>query len=437
VSNVPLRLLALSTWGLLVAGGPGGGASLPTPPSASGLARPVPAPPVLVNGAEPIPANGALLIVRSPYASSNGPVTVTVVDSQGHALPGMTRDEGSYVVWTPSQPFEAGAVYPVTLFSDGVQSSTAITIAPARPVTRPVLMSRLSLRRIDVPVETQCCTSLQGFPPIQSGCVPTRTEGHVGLTVTLTASVPASELHQFLFRVTGVLASDMPVYRADLAVPELTFLIQSTQYCLRIEAMDLASGRLFNYDDLMPLCAAHGALGDLSNMAVAIDAKTAFDHASCQVPPAGYEAMWCSTNEALCSVNRSLSGCENFGHLCHGEAAPVPPAAGSGRGFAGSEGRLPVAGSTGTVGNGAAGAFMLVDMTRLDDTPARPAARGCAVIVPSARRGGLSVCFLMLSASLLAARRRRPPGHNADQLVGPARCSRTQARAVDRWPASR
>jgi hypothetical protein len=329
-------------------------------------------------------------------------VTVTVNDDQGHALSGVARDEDAYVVWTPTEPFIPGTTYTVVLLGENNPStSTAtVTIAPARTFTRPALMSALSLRRIDVTVDSKCCSSLRGFPAaaFPSTCAPTLKAGHAGLTATLTSAASAGELHQFLFRVTGVDSSDMAVYRADLSVPELNFPKQADQYCIRVEARELASGMVFAYDDLMPLCAARGPLGDLSSMPVTFDPYALLNRLNCQVPPAGYEAMWCDANGRTCADSRSLPGCEDYGHLCLGESAPLPPAAdgGSGGAFAVS---TPAAG---TGGAGAAGAFMNVE--------AKPRAQTCAVTEPGAGKRALSALSVMLSVALLAARSRRRAG---------------------------
>jgi hypothetical protein len=374
----------IGAWALLVAGGPDGVAS----PTMG--APPIP-PPQLANGLAPIPANGALLIARGRGASPSGAVTITINDDQGHALSGVSRDEDGYVVWTPSEPFVVGKTYTAVLLgADNLQTSTTdITIAPARAVTRPALTSALSLRRIDVTVERTCCTTLSGFPTpvVPSNCAATQIAGHAGLTATLTSSASASELHQFLFRVTGVDSSDMAVYRAELSVPELNFPKQADQYCIRVEAMELASGMVFAYDDLMPVCAARGPLGDLSSMPVTFDPYPLLNHVNCQVPPAGYEAMWCDVNGWMCSSDRPQQGCEDYGHLCQGEAEPVPPDA-----IGGSGGSVAMSTAAADAGSpGAAGA--------LTNSDAMPHGQGCAVTAPGAKGRALPALWLALSVA--------------------------------------
>jgi hypothetical protein len=390
----------------------------------------------LVNAIAAIPANGALLIewVGNNQGLTADAVTMIVTDAAGQTVPGTLRMLERYWFWTPTQPFTPGATYSVQVMAGTVGTSnvTPISILSARASLRPPLVNMLTAQRTDTTLEQQCCTALAGFPYHSSGCFPTKTQGSILMTANLSSPASASELGQFVFR-TGPAGMRSGAWQYGISPRSIVFSEQAAQYCFQVEALELATGIIFKYDDLNPHCLALNGIDDLAPKAAPIDAKTVLDRTICQVPPMGLEAMWCKTNESICASDAALPGCEDYGHLCRAEPAPVPPAAGSG-GAAGSVQVVARAG-TGGVAAGSAGTSAAAGTSgiRLPDhgdagstvagmsahdlggsaptalptePPAKHVTAGCSALAPHAGHGTAMNGVLVLLLGTLRARRR-------------------------------
>jgi hypothetical protein len=332
-SAVPARSRA-EVWPLPVAGTTASAPIKPPPPGVPANPIPMTAPapaPRLINNA--MPANGSLVLeVSSPMVGA-----LTFSDSTGQVIEGTVRMIGRYAIWTPTRVLQPGSyTLALSAYAGNPGIAYAVMVGPEWMPARAAVSSMPTAELIDAPGMSRCCTGVLGFPNISTSCFQTQKQYAVRVTPRFTTTAPAADLSQLLFRVriAAVTASGAAV-AAGSYVPwsaleqPLVYFRQDSQYCFDLEAIEVTSARAYGYPDLMTRCVPHAALGELGPLPVMINAALVLDRAVCQVPPPGLEMSWCELNRAACTLP-GVVGCENFGHLCDGEAPPVPAAVGGG-----------------------------------------------------------------------------------------------------------
>jgi hypothetical protein len=298
----------------------------------------------------PIPANGSIIIMQQSGVGA----TITLIDPNGMTIEGTIRMVGLFSVWTPSRALSPGAMYTLSIMTPGSSPATSmypVSVIQAWTPARVPISNAMQLSRYETPVTTRCCTNVPGVSKGITGCFDAETRSYPRVQLGLTSTASPAELGQFLFKltqadVTPALVASYSTF-TSLATTQLSWNTSATQYCVDLEAIEITSGRSYQYADLMARCIQHGALGEIGVKPAVVDEAKVLGHDMCPIPPPNYEMRWCELNKAACGADRSLIGCENYGHLCLGEAAPRPPTAGSGA--------MLKAGSGGSGGTGPAG----------------------------------------------------------------------------------
>lgn len=344
----PLSLLMLALCSM--------GATSPLAAQSRALPLPDPSPPTpryeLVNGQLPVPANGALL-VRGTYPGTAPWISVTGED--GTPVAGGLRDiTDSYVAWVPSTALQVGARYVVNLQNE---PPAWITITAPFTASRPPLTAAHVLSALPVVPQQQCCTELSGQPAPM--CFATRRGTHARLQTTISSSWPAEHLHQYVYQLAQVLADGTEAPASIVPWQSwsgaFSYAMQRSEYCVRLRAIEIATGVMHEYPDLVASCVPHGDLEEVSVSDVDVVAEGSLSHERCQIPPSTFARSFCEVNASACSADRALRGCEAYGYVCLGEARPMAQTAGTG-GASGEAGGHAGSGSAASGGGGSGGA---------------------------------------------------------------------------------
>jgi hypothetical protein len=266
-----------------------------------------------------MPANGGLLISDPTH----GPLlAITVSDALGQPVAGTVVQIDTYQVWRPALPLAPGDyVAYVPTPQQGVLS-TSFSVTAARPVVRPAITSQLDFKYVHMEAARACCSQLPGGS--LGNCFPTQLSSYVTLNVSLTSMVQGWDLTQFLFKANVSGSTTVATYAPFVAsLPPLWSQMRFADYCVTLTAIDIGSGRVFRYDDLVERCASGAAVDDLGTTPVAVTARE-LDRAICQDPPMAYRMQWCDVNASACEADRTRSGCEKYGSICPNEPLPLP-----------------------------------------------------------------------------------------------------------------
>ena len=309
----------------------------------------------------PIPANGSIIIQQLGPAFSAADAKL-MDPNGGTPIDGTVRMVGQYAVWTPTRALVPGVTYTLSIATPGSVVGAVqyqLMVVPAWTPARVSVTNTPRLERAYNAGTTRCCTAVTGVSKGSVGCFLAEQRSVVRLWTQLTSTATPTELSQFLFRLSpagmtpAVPANYVPL--SALAQVATDWTTAASEYCVNLDALEITAGKTYDYPNLMTRCVPHGGLGTLGIEDVAIDAAKALGREICPVPPPNYEMRWCETNKAACTAERSLVGCENYGHMCLGEPAPQPAAAGTGGTLKAGAGGSLAAGSGTAAGRAAAG----------------------------------------------------------------------------------
>jgi hypothetical protein len=263
--------------------------------------------PQVVSPGAPIPANGAILI-----ESRDGlPVIAAVYDPTGARVEGTTtlvsEQEPAYYAWTPAGGELDVGRYWVELRNESgtaLNSSVNVEIVAVVERTKPELTVSPSVSSFTAPSARACCLTLQ-----QDGldhCALTEQQTFAQVDPGFSSTATVGTLNQFLFRVRAAESSAEPAMAAVFlpfgADAALRFAAAADEYCVEVDALDIATMEEHRYPDL-DYCVA-GASVDLGTTPIELD-DAFLAGVLCIRPPTGHEERWCEVNGDVCDAGLS------------------------------------------------------------------------------------------------------------------------------------
>lgn len=368
---------------------------------------------ILLNGTAPIPANGGFLLSGKDEARLG---VLSLEDAAGVAISGSLRRTQSYFVWTPQRPPSPGSYtfvvedpnrnYPATRYP--------IQIEVAGVRAKPKLSSRVQLQRLEARFGGLCCTLGDPALRIVPSCFDTFLRRTAALSATITSDAAPSQLGQMLFSIkpVGNSFSGPSAYRAlaGQLTHTMEWLEQASEYCFDVEAIDIRADVPLTYQELVPRCAPHGAIGEIAPEML-VPTEKEIDREHCPVPPPKYEARWCEVNAEACAADRGQPTCAAYTQLCSNGAAATGGAPGAEAvagsvvgavagepGTSGKPGMMASAG-TGTVAARSETAGSGAPLTAADETQRRAA--GCSMLAEDVgARPFAGIVMLVLAAGV-------------------------------------
>ena len=302
--------------------------------------------PRLINADVPVAPSGVLVFRYdgSTFEPQLDPdaVSIAVVDDAGQPVAGALEQltagaellptHGTVRIWRPERPFLPSARYTVTKLNldtgeTGEDVFETHAIDPDRVLERAQVSLTLYADLGDRGEPSACCEGAGGADPhcFAPVLVP---EPRVNVGIDVSSGDPG--LRQLFVDVSpaGFDAESDPVefaYAAELfkVVP---FAERRDSYCIRVEVYDAVARargavREVCVDDDVRLFADRQP-----QPMPAFMIYDDLDVSRCRVPPAGFEAAWCTANEGACFFSDS-PGCESFFEVCpHYEGRPRPDA---------------------------------------------------------------------------------------------------------------
>lgn len=304
--------------------------------------EPLQEPTVQVVGPDkPVPRNGSILLLMAAdpvFSDLAQEPFVQVSQAEGGVIRtfggSLRRVVDSYWAWKPAQPLDPGeylvsvadaifgtASATITVVGDAVLEPPALTAEPLA-VTSSILSGQAYCR-------SDRTDHASGFPLFA-------THERIAVFVQPQESFDAGPevAHQFLYRVFTSDFDLSPFRSSDALLATGPFIRPAGEYCVRVQAMDIATSTVHAYPGV-ELCAPHRAeLGELGERAVSV-ADEQLSRYACSWPPEGYEERWCQVNEQCIEIweNENIidvNGCREYFEFCPDAERPDAGTTGTG-----------------------------------------------------------------------------------------------------------
>ena len=279
--------------------------------------------PVVLSPGAPIPANGAILI----ESRDGSPVIAAVFDATGAKVEGTTTllnmQVPAYFTWLPASGELDVGRYWVELRNEGgtaVGGSSQVEVVAAVERTKPVLTVSPTVSTFTATSARACCLTLlvDGL----DHCALTEQQTFAQVDPGFSSTETVATLNQFLFRVRAAEGSVEPalppVFLPFVADAALRFEVAADEYCLEVDALDIATMEEHSYPDLDHCVDGSGVT--VGTTPIELD-DTFLASQMCIRPPVGREERWCEVNGDVCDDGMSLK-CTQFQDSCLDRPSP-------------------------------------------------------------------------------------------------------------------